>query len=128
MTYIINPAWFYWLSVADNLRSILITGLVICLSLIVICGIASSVAMAAVNGWPSLSDGERKRFPIYNTIFKIAIIATPFFAIAIIFAPSKSTLIEMMVARFATYENANWTLEAIKSAVDYIVEAIKSMK
>ena len=128
MTYIINPAWFYWLSVADNLRSILITGLVICLSLIVICGIASSVAMAAVNDWPSLSDGERKRFPIYNTIFKIAIIATPFFAIAIIFAPSKSTLIEMMIAKFATYENANWTLEAIKSAVDYIVEAVKGMK
>lgn len=128
MTYIINPMWFYWLSVADNLRSILITGLVICLSLIVICGIASTVTIAAVNDWPSISEGERKRFPIYNTIFKIAIIAAPFFAIAIIFAPSKSTLIEMMVAKFATVENANLTIETIKSAVDYIVEAIKSMK
>lgn len=128
MNYIINPAWFYWLSVADSFRSILITGLVICLSLIVICGIASSAAIAAVNDWPNISEGERKRFPIYNTIFKVAIIASPFFAIAIIFAPSKSTLIEMMVAKFATYENANWTLETIKSAVNYIIDAINSMK
>jgi hypothetical protein len=42
--------------------------------------------------------------------------------------PSDDTLIEMMIAKQATYDNAQWTLETLKSAVDYIVNAIKSVK
>ena len=44
------------------------------------------------------------------------------------FVPSKEALIEMQVARFATYENAEWTLDTVKAAVDYIVESIKSVR
>ena len=45
-----------------------------------------------------------------------------------IFVPSKSTMIEMMIAKYATYENADWTVESLKSVVDYIVEAFKAVK
>lgn len=46
----------------------------------------------------------------------------------IVFVPSKNTLIEMMIAKQATYDNAQWTLETLKSAVDYIISAIQSVK
>ena len=41
--------------------------------------------------------------------------------------PSEKRLIEMQIARFATVENAEWALDAIKSATDYIVSAIKEL-
>lgn len=41
---------------------------------------------------------------------------------------AKDALIEMMIAKQATYENATWTLDALKSAVDYVVQAIQSLK
>lgn len=50
------------------------------------------------------------------------------FAILLIFVPTKSTFIEMQIARYATVENAEWTVETVKSAVDYIIEAIKQLK
>ena len=37
-------------------------------------------------------------------------------------------MIEMQIARYATYENAEWTVDAIKNAVDYVVQAVKSLK
>ena len=33
-----------------------------------------------------------------------------------------------MVAKYATYENAGLTVDALKSAVDYVVQAIQSLK
>jgi hypothetical protein len=48
--------------------------------------------------------------------------------IVCIFIPSKETLIEMQVAKYATYENAEWTVENVKQAVDYIINALKELK
>ena len=45
-----------------------------------------------------------------------------------IFLPSKETLISMMIAKYATKENLGMTVEGIKSAVDYIMDAIKEIK
>jgi len=70
VNYIINPMWFYWLSVVSCVR-----------------------------------------------VF-----------VGVIFIPSRNTMLEMQIARYATYENAEWTVETIKSAVDYIVQAIGSLK
>ena len=45
-----------------------------------------------------------------------------------LFIPSKETLISMMIAKYATKENLSMTVEGIKSAVDYIVNAMKEIK
>ena len=49
------------------------------------------------------------------------------FDIIYVFIPPRETLIEMQIARFTTVENAEWALDAIKSATDYIVSAIKEL-
>ena len=128
MNYIINPAWFYWVNVLNTFHNSLVAGVFTCGFLIVSCGIAFTVAMNAVNEWPSISDGERRCFPIFTRIFKVSTIMFPILLVLLVFTPSKNTLLEMQIAKYVTVENAEWTLETIKSAVDYIVEAIKSVK
>ena len=121
MTYIINPAWFYWMQLASGMK--------------VIAGVSFAVSCMAMIGLfvvyltnvdcCGIDDDDTKR---YGKWLKKAIITSVIFAFIGVIIPSKNTLIEMQIAKYATVENANWTLETIKSAVDYIVEAIKSMK
>ena len=117
--YIVDPMTFYWLSVLDALRVVFLV--------VSVLGGAVSVVMPiiyCVDG--SLWDeDETKRF------FKMFAFVLPTFFVSVlcvVFIPSKQTMIEMLVAKFATTENAEWTVDALKSAVDYIVEAMKSVK
>ena len=57
----------------------------------------------------------------------LAVLTVILFAIST-FIPSRETLIEMQIARFTTVENAEWALDAVKSATDYIVSAIKELQ
>lgn len=121
MNYIINPAWFYWLSVCNNLKTVLLV-MAILMFLPTIGFFVDACVNAECNGWDD--EDAQKSIKSCKRWFIISIVLFVLFA----FVPSKNTLIEMQVARFATYENAAWTLDAVKSAVDYIVEAIKSLK
>ena len=114
MNYIINPSWFYWLNVADTLKFVMIAT--------VICEILLMFPIAIWFDELTLEEKKRKR------LIKAAIVVFLVCALGAIFVPSKQTLIEMQVAKFATYENAEWTVDTIKSAVDYIVEAVNSIK
>ena len=132
MNYIISPSWFYWISVADGLRTALLV-------VVIVFGIASCVLVPMAiyekheyGGLPQ--DGgsyDRQCLREMNLVCKwskTAFFATIVFLILLILIPSRNTLIEMQIAKYATYENAQWTLETLKSAVDYIVNAIKSVK
>ncbi len=44
------------------------------------------------------------------------------------FLPNKETMIEMAVAKYATRDNVAWSVDQIKSIVDYIVQAMQSIK
>ena len=117
MNYIINPSVFYWISVVDA----------ICfwsIGVALLSGIAL-VIMVCIRAFEYLDDDDlkviKKAIKISLTVFIVSVLIA-------IFTPSKDTMIQMLVAKCATYDNANWTLETIKSAVDYIVEAIKSLK
>lgn len=112
MNYIINPSWFYWISVADGAKLFVL----LCAILLTIIG-----TIITIGGAVDEEDEIKK-----NGIILILVSIVTW--IVFIFIPGKQTLIEMMIARTATVDNANWTVETIKSAVDYIVEAIKSMK
>lgn len=116
MNYIINPMWFYWINVVDMLRFIVSIAIFISTATILVAAI-----IAVVNSdWKD--DGEYK---LAVKVFKRTIILLIILCIVFIFLPSKSTLIEMQIARYATQKNAELTIDAIKSAVDYIVQAIK---
>lgn len=111
--YIINPARFYWVDVVDAVKCFAIVSAII---LLLGAGLVGFMFMDDV-----FAD-ERKRFG--KIIPKVAIVGV-IFLLAAIFIPSKETLIEMQVAKYATWENAEWTVDAIKDVVDYIANAIK---
>lgn len=120
MNYIIDPMWFYWVGVVDGLRGVLF-------AVTVILGIVAFI-LFAVGFFAEYDDGEDD---VAKSVTKKAcafMVIAAVFGLLMIAIPSKQTLIEMQVARFATYENAEWTVETIKQAVDYIVEAVGSLK
>lgn len=119
MNYIIDPMWLYWVNVVDWLKGAV---LVIAIIAIVVASIQFAAAMADKD-WDSESE-HKKKMKSARVLAAIALIVF----ICSAFIPSKQTLIEMQVAKFATYENAEWTVETIKQAVDYIVESVGSLK
>ena len=115
MNYIINPSWFYWVHVVNGLQILL--G--------IFAGILVLVAFICfITAYDEYGDNKSK-WEMRGTICTVTAVI---FGVALIFIPSKSTLIEMQIAKFATYENAEWTIDKIKEAVDYIVSAIQNIK
>ena len=117
MNYIINPSWFYWISVAETAK-------------IVLCVIFGCLLLGCIILWPALlvdwtGDEEDIRNRKMLTVFSVLAVVT---GIAAMFIPSRNTLMEMQIARLATPENAAWTVDKLKEAVDYIVEAIKAAR
>ena len=126
MNYIINPSWFYWLQVVDSMKFLFAAlSIGFFIALIVVVFVAS--VYADVTGFGPDDSDNIKAKKLFNVSFKLAII-TAIVSIIYIFIPSRETLIEMQVAKFATYENAAWTVDKIKEAVDYIVQSISSLK
>ena len=114
--YIIDPAWFYWIAIADAIRT---TIFIIATVLLVFGGIIG--IFIAIN-----NDDVSDVIDI-KVVLKMIIAGAVCFVIAVLI-PSKETLIAMQVAKYATWENANWTVDAVKDAVDYIVDALGSME
>ena len=129
MTYIINPMWFYWLSVADKICS----GTCSLAILLAIFSAAAYIAAAALKFNALDDEGFDRKCSAYIVGAKVQRVATVLAILAVImsaiytFIPSRETLIEMQIARFTTVENAEWALDAVKSATDYIVSAIKEL-
>lgn len=113
MNYIINPLWFYFLDVVSELDFLSAAACIVCLIAIFIAAIAIPICLDC-----NMNTKYAKK------AFKICAVALIISLIISIITPSKETMITMMVAQFATYENAAWTLDTVKAAVDYIVEAI----
>ena len=128
MNYIINPSWFYWLGVVESMRYFMIAAFIISIAAIIVSIIIVPVDMRMIRDFPDISDDERKSVQFFTKVLKAAIWALVVSGLILMFVPSKETLIEMMIAKQATYENATWTLDALKSAVDYVIKAIQSLK
>lgn len=128
MNYIINPSWFYWLGVVHSVRGFMLVAFIVSIIIIGVALIIIPVNVKLIRDYPSISDDERKVVRFFTKALKIAIGVSVAAGLFLVFVPSKETLIEMMVAKQATYENATWTVDALKSAVDYVVQAIQSLK
>ncbi len=115
MDYIINPMWFYWLQVADDAKFLL-----------AIAGAIGGIIAIAIwlcvigNGGMSIEEGKRvaKIAKWYAIMFWLIFIIS-------IFIPSKQTLIEMEIAKHATYSNVESVKEQIKDAADYILDRLE---
>lgn len=130
MTYIINPMWFYWISVADKICEATCSLAI----LLFISSATAYIVAAALKIDAHGHDEFDRKCPSYIVGAKVQRVATVLAILAVImyaiytFVPSTETLIEMQIARFTTVENAEWALDAIKSAADYIVSAIKELQ
>lgn len=125
--YIINPSWFYWLNVVDAIGTFFLVIVAVSIGGIIVSTIGYLICTDAIRSF-TYTDDEKARLPVWGKILKICVVSAAVFGVISVFIPSKNTLIEMQIARYATYENAEWTVETIKAAVDYIVEAINSLK
>lgn len=128
MSYIINPSWFYWLGVVHSMRGFMLTAFIVSIIIIGVALIIIPVNVKLIRDYPSISDDERKVVRFFTKAMKVSIGVCVVGGLFLVFVPSKETLIEMMIAKQATYENATWTVDALKSAVDYVVQAIQSLK
>ena len=114
MDYIIDPMWFYWLQVADDVKI-----------LSVIVGAIGGVIAAAIwlwavcSGETSIEEGKR----VAKIAKRYAIMFCLIFIISV-FIPSKQTLIEMEIAKHATYSNVECIKEQITDAADYILDRL----
>lgn len=119
--------WFYWLQVIGESRSFFCTlgwGLIVCFIVLII---TWAICKSSYKSFPQISSGELKTYTALEKVFKPLFIVSITLIALSIFIPSKETLLSVMVAKFATYDNTQWTADAIKSTVDYIIEAFKAI-
>lgn len=119
MDYIIDPMWFYWLQIVDSIQGL--CGVIAILSGVI--GVIMLVFyLASVVDGCTYEEDSRKRLkglikPL-AVCFIIAITVT-------VFIPSKQTLIEMEIAKHATYSNVESIKEQITDAADYILDRLE---
>ena len=123
--YLINPSVFYWINVLGILQTVF--------------AIFGSILVAACIGFVCGYFYHHKEYKIYERddnkpyiiICKRWAIVTGLIGIFLIclsiFLPGKSTSIEMLIAKTATFDNMEWSVQQIKELVDYIVTAIKTI-
>ena len=116
--YIINPSWFYWVNVVQGVSIVVLISAMVA-------SVLCFIGLPLYYGEEVYNDEDKKAFrKIANKLLILCLVLW----IVYILIPSKETLIEMQVAKYATYENAQWSVEAIKQAVDYIINALKELK
>lgn len=128
MEYYINPMWFYWLSISAGVK-FLFGFMAVFIGIAVFCFqiwyIETMIYDANQKHEEYTSTINRRKAKPYLIVLWIVF---AFCLLVWLFMPSRSTLIEMMIAKQATVQNAESALETIKSAVDYVVQAIQNAK
>ena len=141
--YIIDPAVFYWVNVFGCLQVVFaVIGSLVIIGCI--CLVVAYVIQRYNIEEPDAPEQDANRYELQryqnqmrsyednlNYIAMIrkwmiisAVIGFVLVAAAV-FIPSKQTSVEMLVAKTATYDNLNWTVQQVKEVVDYIVGALK---
>ena len=114
MEYYISPSWIYWINVIGSLRTLFIS--------LMVFSVVGALITAIIVAENLIKE---------NTGTKLEITACVIFIISlfgVIFVPSKEVLIEMEVAKLATKQNVELTVESLKSIVDYIIDAVAKLK
>lgn len=116
MTYLIDPKVFYWINVLSSLNGFMVGCIIV--------GIIVTT-ISWVTYW-MYCDDEGEDYLKSVRILSLVILVVG--VVGAVFIPNKETLITMLVAKTVTVENVGWTVDTLKEAVDYIVEAIAKIK
>lgn len=114
-TQIVDPMWFYWISVLDNVKIVLSV-----IALIVGCGLIVTILIMAT---------ECDDFDEFRQAFKkLKVPQIGTFAVCLIlmicFVPSSETLIKMEIAKHVTYENTTIAIEKIEEVAKDIIHEL----
>lgn len=129
MEYIINPRWFYIMNVVDGLKTTFIVLMATSLAGLIFYFIGK--VMMVANEHYNRADRIDEDFLWGKSLCKVTkifIFLCPIFLILTIFTPDKEAMIEILISKTVTVENAQWTVEALKEAVDYVIQGISSLK
>lgn len=121
MNYIINPAWVYWMNVCDILKTIFIVTFIILLGVGAI--YTFYVACEHADGYM-----KKEEFAMAKKKIKKIIITVLLMALLIVFVPTKTTLIEMQIAKICTVDNVKGTVDETKEFIYEIIDKIKGVE
>lgn len=109
---IINPWFFYFISIADGIKTLFI---------------ACSVILGVIGGLLILGFilDEEDVPKIITSKIKPTIISCILFTILSILTPSKTTLYQILIAKNFTYENVELTKKEGKEFINYIIKTTK---
>ena len=110
MNYIVDPRWFYFVNVVNNLE------------VFMICAAIVFLAVGGVTLGVLYAERAFKDFPKEKRFGKACVIIGVIMCLAAVFIPSKETLIEMEIARHVTYDSTETAVQMIQEATDYILE------
>ena len=119
--YIIDPAWIYWVNICEAVKITFITIAALSASVLVALLI---VAFAHKFVYDDVDVDYAKTKKFIRFVIPVTLLSTA----AAIFIPDATTLIGMKVTELITQSNLGLSADALKGVVDYIVEAIKSVK
>lgn len=122
--YIISPSVFYWMNVLAGMQTFFM----------VVGSIFASAGLILMILWfVDIFDRfsqDKDDIRVIKSKRKWMIVCyalATVFIIAWMFIPTKDTSIEMLVARTATFENVDWTVQQVKEVIDYIIKALKEV-
>ena len=115
--YIIDPMWFYWLQVVDGIQGVFFVVAILSAIALITCGIVAFVLYTD----DCYEDESKKIAKCLKPTVLILVVSM----LLVVFIPSKKTLIEMEVAKYATYSNVESVKEQIKDAADYILDRLE---
>ena len=115
MTYYINPLWFYFISIAENLSFLM--------------GVLALISFGFIFIYCFFGLIDKDLSPMESlegkrSLIIIFIIST----ILAIFIPSKETCEEMLIASCVTHENVDYAENEVKELVDYIFEKVEAAR
>ena len=121
MNSIISPWVFYWISVSDSVKIILIIiEIALLVALLVLCVIAGADADSY-----SLKDEDVIREVKFTV--KVAIV-TFVFAVLCCIVPDANTCYKMLAADMFTQNNINSATEYVTDVIDYAVDKVKELQ
>ena len=129
MNYIVDPVLFYWMDIltAFDVFAFMVAftfGIGMAIMFIFIIGADYDIKTQDerfCRGEIALKKTLLKYLPLVTTLFVVG-------ALINVLIPSQDTMLYMLIAHTATIENCELTIEGIKAAVDYIIEAMAQLK
>lgn len=120
MNSIISPWVFYWIGIVDNIRTLLITILIV----LVIGGVIMFMCtISDADDYSLKNEGVAKEVKI---CIKVAI-ATFVVAVLVCVIPDSDTCYKMLAAKMFTQDNINSATEYVTDVIDYAVDKVKEL-